>query len=82
MFANFFPQIYLQQYGKILDVEIIFNERGSKVSAQTTFDSLKPHYNSSLLLTVIPTLHVFVTICDVVSARPMGDLCYETPIIS
>lgn len=38
MFADFFPQIYLQQFGKILDVEIIFNERGSKVSAQKTFD--------------------------------------------
>lgn len=48
MFAHFFSYVYLQQFGKILDVEIIFNERGSKVSAQDTF----------LLLAVIFTLHV------------------------
>lgn len=27
------PSLFLQQFGKILDVEIIFNERGSKVGA-------------------------------------------------
>lgn len=41
IFADLFPQFSLQQFGKILDVEIIFNERGSKVSAQQSFDSLK-----------------------------------------
>lgn len=31
--ALLFPPCLPQQFGKILDVEIIFNERGSKVSA-------------------------------------------------
>uniref|UniRef100_A0A8C3AQS9 RNA binding protein fox-1 homolog 2 n=1 Tax=Cyclopterus lumpus TaxID=8103 RepID=A0A8C3AQS9_CYCLU len=39
MFANFFPDILLQQYGKILDVEIIFNERGSKGFGFVTFET-------------------------------------------
>lgn len=30
----------LQQFGKILDVEIIFNERGSKVSSLSTLSVL------------------------------------------
>lgn len=32
LFFFFSPLVSLQQFGKILDVEIIFNERGSKVS--------------------------------------------------
>lgn len=34
---HFLPLFILQQFGKILDVEIIFNERGSKVSHFGTF---------------------------------------------
>lgn len=50
VFANFFSHIYFQQFGKILDVEIIFNERGSKVSVI---------FASQNMFTVIPTMHIF-----------------------
>lgn len=41
---DFPPILSLQQFGKILDVEIIFNERGSKVS----FLFLSPVFHAPL----------------------------------
>lgn len=35
---HLFSFIHLQQFGKILDVEIIFNERGSKVRFHNFFE--------------------------------------------
>ncbi|KAG7216199.1 hypothetical protein INR49_029048, partial [Caranx melampygus] len=49
------------QFGKILDVEIIFNERGSKVSEQTACDFLKQHCSSGCLVTGIPNVHSYDT---------------------
>lgn len=71
MFANIFPLIYLQQYGKILDVEIIFNERGSKVRAPGGI--LFSQTMTQILLTVDSDFHfacffsVNVTLGDVLA---------------
>lgn len=58
--ANTYVSVSFQQFGKILDVEIIFNERGSKVCHLSDFST---HVSTSVLFLFLVGRKQ--TICDI-----------------
>lgn len=59
---NIYVSVSFQQFGKILDVEIIFNERGSKVCRLSNFPM---HVSTFVLFLFLVGRKQMICICDI-----------------